>query len=109
MVEPVERSDERVGPGPVIGKAQLGLMAGTHSHASDVEQAVAEPLGLGEVAVEVEVEMLLQPNRSWASITTVTHAWLMAIGADGRFTRPVSLASQIRRSARPPPRSSASR
>lgn len=76
-MEPVERSDERVGPGPVIGEAQLGLMAGTHSHASDVEQAVAEPPGLcdGEVAVEVEVEMLLQPNRSWASITTVTHAW----------------------------------
>lgn len=51
--------DECVGPGSVIGEAQLGLMAGTHDHASDVEQAVAEPLGLcggdGEVAVEVEV------------------------------------------------------
>lgn len=52
--------------------------------------------------------MLLQANRSWASITSVTHAWLMAIGADGRFARPVSLASQIRRSTRPRPRSSAS-
>ena len=57
MLQPVERSDECVGPGPVVGEAQLGLSSGAHDHPGDVEQAVAEPFGLGDGEVDAVADV----------------------------------------------------
>jgi hypothetical protein len=54
----VEGGDERLGPGPVAREPELGAPPGANEPSGHVEQPVAQPLGLGQAMLTLEIERL---------------------------------------------------
>ena len=57
-VEAFERAENRGGPGPVGREVQCGLAGVAGELSGDVQDAVAQALGFGELVLAIERELL---------------------------------------------------
>jgi hypothetical protein len=98
--QPSERSGELGRPGPAALQAQDDSAGVAHHPCSDVEQPIAQGLGLGRGQLTVQQQGLDPAGEVWAARTSSSQTRLRRRRSKGSFESPVALAARMRSSTR---------
>ena len=86
-------ADQRLGPRPGARQAQGRAPARAHDPPGDVQQALAQPLGLGEGELALEAERRVQASRSWAMQRELQPDLVVLEGGEGQVAHAGVLAA----------------